>query len=91
MEMKKCGPNVQMTIIFNWHLPRQCCWTPTSVFFIPESIIKSCCEVQIWQSSYKKAPGRGWRHLIIGWRGGRQEPDRLLPVGKKKRREQVIY
>lgn len=71
-----------MTIISNWHLPGKCCQTTTSVFFIPESIIKSCCEVQIWQSSYKKAPGRGWRHLIIGWRGGRQEADRLLP-GKK--------
>lgn len=58
---------------------------PRVYFLIPESIIKSCSEVQIWQSSYKKAPGRGWRHLIIGWRGRRQEPDRLLPVKKKKK------
>lgn len=57
---------------------------PRVYFLIPESIIKSCSEVQIWQSSYKKAPGRGWRHLIIGWRGRRQEPDRLLPEKKKK-------
>lgn len=53
--------------------------------FIPESIIKSCSEVQIWQSSYKKAPGRGWRHLIIGWRGRRQELDTLLPAKKENK------
>lgn len=56
--------------------------------FIPESIIKSCSEVQIWQSSNKKSP---WARLEAPHYRMEWKTPRARQITASKKRDQVIY